>query len=231
MTLQDVVPWGRNLQENKSMFALDDKELHSKILGWADGPSSFNAELTQKGGHVVSIDPVYRFSAEDITRRIEETAETVMGEVASHKDDFIWKTISDIDTLRTIRLSAMQKFLDDFDQGRQEQRYLIASLPELPFKEQQFDLVLCSHFLFLYGEHLDLSFHIASVKAMCLVGREVRLFPLLDLKGNRSAYLALIDVLRQEGHTCHIEHVEYEFQKGGDEMLRVERAKDKGTVA
>ncbi|MAD80187.1 MAG: SAM-dependent methyltransferase, partial [Planctomycetaceae bacterium] len=32
----------------------------------ADGPASFNAELTARGGSIVSCDPIYEFTADEI---------------------------------------------------------------------------------------------------------------------------------------------------------------------
>lgn len=222
MTLQNVVPWGRNLQEYKTMFALSSDDLKAKILGCGDGPSSFNTEVTAQSGSVVSIDPVYQFTKDEIRQRILETAETVLEQVRQNRDIFVWSSIASIDELETIRMSAMTKFLDDYDQGREQQRYIEASLPNLPYQDNSFDLVLCSHFLFLYSEHFDLEFHTDAVLEMCRVGSEIRIFPLLDLKGNRSIYLEpLMEKLRDNGYQCTIETVDYEFQKGGNEMLKV----------
>jgi hypothetical protein len=66
MKLNEVVPWGRTLQEYKLMFALSDTDLNKKILGCGDGPASFNTEMTELGYSVVSIDPIYEFSVDQI---------------------------------------------------------------------------------------------------------------------------------------------------------------------
>jgi hypothetical protein len=46
MELSKVVPWGGSLNEYRQVFSLSAEDLHKKILGCADGPASFNAELT-----------------------------------------------------------------------------------------------------------------------------------------------------------------------------------------
>ncbi|MDH5464384.1 MAG: SAM-dependent methyltransferase [Thiovulaceae bacterium] len=222
MILEHVVPWGRNLTEYQEMFALSDVDLQQNILGCSDGPSSFNKELTSLGGMITSIDPVYEFTKDQILQRIKQTSQTIVDQVRKTKDDFVWNTIKSVEALKEIRLSAMGNFLDDYDKGKEEQRYIKGALPNLPFEADHFDLVLCSHFLFLYSDHFDLKFHIDSVKAMSKVGKEVRIFPLLDLKGERSHYLdPLMKVLEDEGHQCLIVKVDYEFQKGGNEMLKI----------
>ena len=222
MVLQNVVPWGRNLQEYKEMFALSDDELGSNILGCGDGPSSFNRSITEQNGKAVSIDPVYQFTKKEIDQRIVETAKTVLQQVEQNRDNFVWKNIASVNELESIRMLAMKDFLDDYDKGKEEERYIEASLPHLPFEDEKFDLVLCSHFLFLYSDHFDLNFHINSVLEMCRVGHEIRIFPLLDLQGNRSSYLEpLMHKLKQNSYHCQVETVDYEFQKGGNEMLKI----------
>lgn len=224
MTLQNVVPWGRNSEEYRAMFALSNSDLYSKILGCGDGPSSFNKEVTDQNGRVVSIDPVYQLTKEEIHQRILETAKTVLEQVEQNKDRYVWKNIASVKELENIRMAAMATFLEDYDQGKEEQRYIEASLPNLPFEDKRFNLVLCSHFLFLYSDHFDLNFHIDSVLEMCRVGNEVRIFPLLDLKGNKSDYLdPLIENLKN-GYRCEVETVDYEFQTGGNQMLKVKCA-------
>ncbi|QDF28667.1 methyltransferase domain-containing protein [Halarcobacter anaerophilus] len=226
MILQNVVPWGRNFEEYKAMFSLNTTDLSSSILGCADGPSSFNAEATKKNISVISFDPIFQFTKNEIKQRILDTAETVMKEVEQNKGTYIWKNISSVNELKNVRILAMTKFLEDYEAGKKEGRYIEGSLPNLPFEKKSFNLVLCSHFLFLYSEHLDLDFHLNAVLEMCSVGNEVRIFPLLDLKGNRSEYLKpLTEHLKKAGYQYKVEIVDYEFQKGGNEMLRIKSIK------
>ena len=49
-SLEKVVPWGRSFAEYIRMFSLTEEDLEKRILGCGDGPASFNAELTKKGG-------------------------------------------------------------------------------------------------------------------------------------------------------------------------------------
>ena len=70
--LNSVVRWGRNFAEYKSMFCLDKNDMSKRMAGFGDGPACFNYEATNKGGHVISFDPIYQFSKEEIEKRIEE---------------------------------------------------------------------------------------------------------------------------------------------------------------
>ncbi|MCB4764918.1 MAG: SAM-dependent methyltransferase [Sulfurovum sp.] len=224
MKLKNIVPWGRNLKEYRAMFLLDSDDLQKKILGCGDGPASFNAEVTKMGGEVVSIDPAYAFTKDEIAAKIEEIAPEVMARVREHQDIFVWKNIKDPDDLYAIRMGAMGNFLDDYEEGLKEGRYRHELLPNLSFSEKEFELVLSSHLLFLYNEHLDFEFHLKAVEEMLRVGKEVRIFPLVTLENKYSPHLKpLCEALEKQGFKTEIVKSEYEFQKGGDEMLRVGR--------
>ena len=137
--------------------------------------------------------------------------------------EFVWdETIPSIEALERVRMSAMHAFLDDYPQGTRERRYLEAGLPALPFGDGAFDLALCSHFLFLYSQQFDAAFHLQSMRELCRVAREVRVFPLLALGARRSPHLAAVtEALETDGFAVAVERVPYEFQRGGNEMLRV----------
>ena len=115
-------------------------------------------------------------------------------------------------------MEAMEIFLDSFEQGKKEGRYIPASLPVLPFRDGEFDIALSSHFLFLYTDNLSYDFHIKSIREMLRVAGEVRIFPLLDMNANKSIYVkGTMDELGAE--IIELRKVDYEFQIGGNEML------------
>jgi hypothetical protein len=94
----------------------------------------------------------------------------------------------------------------------------------LPFADQSFDIALCSHFLFLYSDNFPLEFHRQAIEAMCRVADEARIFPILDYNANRSPFVdPLVGHLTQAGYRVAIETVDYEFQRGGNQMMRVGR--------
>ncbi|MGL5064214.1 MAG: SAM-dependent methyltransferase, partial [Microcoleus sp.] len=76
--LDRVVPWGRCLDEYIRMFSLTSSDLKLTILDCAGGPASFNVEMTQQGNKVISCDPVYQFTAAEISDRIRATYQTVL---------------------------------------------------------------------------------------------------------------------------------------------------------
>jgi hypothetical protein len=224
-TLNRIVPWGRSFDEYRRMFALSEVDLRSRILGCADGPASFNADATQIGGHVVSCDPLYRWSATEIRDRIVATSEDVLEQTRRNAHEFVWHATRSVEELRQLRMGAMEKFLKDYDAGTRESRYVDAALPTLPFADQHFNLAICSHFLFLYTDHLTEGFHRSAVLELVRVAPEVRIFPLLALDGKPSAYVpGTVGSLRECGHEVSIEKVPYEFQRGGNQMMRIRRS-------
>ena len=223
-TLDKVVPWGRSFDEYRRMFALSDDDLKTRILGCADGPAGFNAEATRRGSRVISFDPLYEFSAEQIRERIAATAEDILGQTKRNVDEFIWDEITSIENLHRVRMAAMDDFLADYDAGRRDGRYVTAAAPALPFESASFDLAVCSHFLFLYSEQLGQQFHEDAIVELCRVADEVRIFPLIALGALPSPYLdSTTAKMRDLNCAVTIERVPYEFQKGGNEMMRIRK--------
>ena len=222
MKLDEVIPFGRSLDEYRHMFALSDADLDKKIVGVADGPASVNAELMAMGKHMLSVDPLYRFSAAEIKKQFDRVADGVFEQVQASSDNWVWIYHKNLQSLKENRLKVIRNFAADFEKGKQEKRYLVDELPRLNFKDDEFDLALCSHFLFLYSEHFIYEFHLDSVLELLRIAREVRIFPLMTLEVKKSAFVEpLIKELEQKAFLVTIEKVDYEMQKGGNKMLKI----------
>lgn len=221
---EEAVPWGRSFDEYRRMFHLTDEDLLRNIVGCADGPANFNAQMFARGQQVISCDPLYQLTAEQIKARIDATYATVIGQTRQNQDKFIWDLIKSPDELGRVRLAAMQNFLDDYEQGKKEGRYMAAELPIVPFPSGAFDLALCSHFLFFYADNLSLAFHQQAVDELCRLAPEVRIFPIVTYNAEPCPYLdPITEHLKQVGYQVSIEKVAYEFQRGGNMMMRVSR--------
>ncbi len=222
LKLEQVIPWGRSMQEYVKMFGLTPDDLKLAILDCAGGPASFNAEMTRQGYKTISCDPLYQFTGDEIAQRIQDTYQIVIEGVQANLDSYIWEDIQSPDRLGKVRMTAMHQFLADFPAGLQEGRYLTDGLPVLPFNSNQFDLALCSHFLFTYSDQLSEEFHLASILEMSRVAREARIFPVLNISGEVSSLLeSVMNKLEMQGYSVEIKEVAYEFQKGGNQLLRV----------
>jgi SAM-dependent methyltransferase len=224
MKLDSVVPFGRSQAEYVRMFNLTAVDLSRNILGIGDGPASFNAEATQLGVQVTSVDPVYQFSGAEIQQRFNAVVDDIISQVEATPQNWVWDYHKSPADLRRNRKQALANFLQDYDRGKRCDRYRVGQLPQLDFPNDSFDLALCSHFLFLYSAHCDYAFHRDSIRELLRVSREVRIFPLLTLLQERSPYLnPLLEALQQNNHQAAIVRVNYELQKGGNEMLVIQR--------
>ncbi|NJL47181.1 MAG: SAM-dependent methyltransferase [Leptolyngbyaceae cyanobacterium SM2_5_2] len=218
--LAAVVPFGRSFDEYCQMFSLTRGDLALNILGVGDGPASFNAELTAQGGRVTSLDPIYNFDASEIRQRFDAVVNNIIDQIELTPGDWVWSYHKSPADLRTNRLKVIQRFTEDYRLNHHSGRYVTGKLPALNFGDGEFDLALCSHLLFLYSAQLSYEFHQRSVLEMLRVAREVRIFPLLTLMLERSPHLEPIQAeLTEQGFTVQITQVQYELQKGGNEML------------
>lgn len=220
MKLEEVVPFGRSLDEYIKMFNLSPSDLQKRILGVGDGPASFNAEGTARDAKITSIDPIYQFSGVEIKQRFDTVVDNIIEQIIATPKNWVWNYHQSPQTLKQSRIKTLEIFLQDYEQGLPEGRYLAQKLPQLDFADQTYDLALCSHFLFLYSEHFNLDFHSASIKEILRVSREVRIFPLLTLMQETSPYVdGIVTEFINLGYSVTIEEVPYELQPGGNKML------------
>jgi len=209
------------------MFSLTESDLEKRGLGCGDGAASFNASMHTLGRAVVSVDPLYRFSAEEIRQRIHRIYPAMIEQLVANQAAYVWTTIQSPDDLGRIRMAAMTEFLADFEQGKEAGRYLAHELPDLPCGNSEFELALCSHFLFTYSDQLSADFHCRALLEMCRIANEVRVFPLLDQSGEPSPYVdPVCRCLREHCLRLAVQPVDYECQRGGNEMLRIWRVPD-----
>ena len=225
MNLEKVVPFGRSLDEYKKMFALTAEDLNRKIVGMGDGPASFNAEMSALGKTVVSVGPLYIFSAEELENQFYSAVDSIIAQVKETPENWVWSYHKSPKHLEENRVKVLRAFLADYANGKTNGRYVVGELPTLAFERNKFDLALCSHFLFLYSDQLSYDFHRDSVLETLRVASEVRIFPLLTLMLKVSPHVQpLIEKLKTEGFTVSVEKVAYELQRGGNEMLRIQKA-------
>lgn len=217
--LKNVVPWGRNLEEYSRIFKLTDSDYKSRIISFGDGPASFNFEMTKLNRKVISLDPIYQFTKDELTQRIAETKETIIEQTRINQNNFVWTNIKSIQDLEKIRMNAMNNFIGDFELGKTQERYIYHELPNpTKYSDLSFDLGLSSHFLILYSQ-IGLDFHIKSISEMLRICKEIRIFPILNLNAVKSEVLVGIIDYFQSDFMISIDSVDYEFQKGGNQMM------------
>jgi hypothetical protein len=221
--LGGVVPWGRRLAEYQAFFDLGDLRGHGAIVDVGAGPSSFAAEACRLGAEVTAVDPVYAHGADEIRSRFEATRGTIVDGVRRAEARFVWTRYGSPEGMLKVRQEALELFLEDF-KGLRGARYVVGSLPTLPFADDAFGLALVSHLLFLYAEELSEAFHVAAMRELLRIAPEVRAFPLIELEGAPSRHLDRVrEALSAEGHESALIDVPFEFQRGATQMLRITR--------
>jgi len=215
---------GRSFDEYLKMFSLDKEELKNiQILDCAAGASSFTPHLLKEGYDITAVDILYGKTPEEIKNQCEDDFHTLL-EVHSgldHKVD--WNFFKNPEDLVKQRISVYEEFIEDYTL-RNSERYIEGSLPDLPFSDDHFDLVLSSHLLFLYQDRLGYDFHKESVLEMLRISsNEVRIYPIVKLRGegSKSVFLSRIIDELSDLASFEIVKVDYKFRRGGDEMLKI----------
>ena len=161
-------------------------------------------------------DPAYAHPHELLTARLRDELDRGRIWASTHADRYVWDFYGGVDGHTRTRAVAAREFLAD--RAAHLERYRAAALPDLPFSDASFDLVLSSHLLFTYADRLDVAFHRAALRELVRVcRREVRVFPLVDQNGRATP--ELIDNIAAQDISHEIRPVPYEFQRGGDRML------------
>lgn len=89
------------------------------------------------------------------------------------------------------------------------------------FPDQSFDLALCTDFLFANGEE-DQAVYLSTLLELVRVASEVRVFPLVNQKGEPSQYLgAVIQALQEKGMGVEVRQVMDTKQGSSNAMLRI----------
>lgn len=216
---------GRTYREYMSMFDLDESVFkNGPVLDCPAGPSSFKAEARGPGFEVVACDLFYGIPAAELLAKGKEDIAHVFEKVDGVPHLYVWKNYNSRNEIIDLRQRALRLFVDDYASERKNQ-YVHVKLPRLPFPDRSFPLVLSSHFLFLYGNRLDLDFHKACLKEMSRVSsQEVRIYPLQGLDARPYPHLdEVTSFLEAENISVEIEEVPFEFQRGSNKIMKLKR--------
>lgn len=216
----------RSYGEYERMFASEwTAAEQTSILDVGGGASSFSAGARARGIKVTAADPLYRLSLEEITlhgfKELEEAESKLLH--LTHKFD--WAYYGSVESHERIRRESLQLFLNDYKEQSDTGAYVAALLPDLPFADNSFSHVYCSHFLFLYAEQFGYDFHLAALRELSRVCRkdgEVRVYPLLDLKWREYPQLdRLLEALREYGLEAALMPSRLPFIPGSNRLLRI----------
>ncbi|MGG4199630.1 SAM-dependent methyltransferase [Peribacillus frigoritolerans] len=224
LDLERIIFIGRTFEEYLDMFSLSVEELKGKkILDCPAGACSFPAVGNKSGLSVTACDIAYYHSGEDLNNKGLQDIEHAMEHMQNARSNYIWEYFKHIEGLRKNRLSALEDCVRDMRES--SDRYVPVTLPSLPFKDGEFDILLSAHFLFMYADRLDYQFHIETLNELLRVTKEeIRIFPIVDLEGKRYEHLdELIGLLANNGCTVEEVKVPYEFQANANSMLKIRK--------
>jgi hypothetical protein len=221
--LDNVVPWGRTQEEYINMFSLSESDLRKNIASFGDGPASFNYQQTVKGQRVTSFDLIYQFTTEQIELQIYKTKDIVMEQMRQNKNNYVWSHFKDESDLEQFRMYAMRLFLDDFDKGKREGRYVYHTLPDkTDYTDDSFDIGFSSHFLLMYT-NLGYDFHIKAIDEMLRICKEIRITPIVDLDGESSELTKQIITHYKKSYDVRTTTTDYLFLKNSNQMLHIKK--------
>lgn len=220
----DIIVSSRPADEYRAMFGLELADvLAGPVLDCPGGAGGFGADVRARGGEAVSVDPVYAWPPEQVVTSARAGLERGLAYLERNRDSYVWTWMRSVEDLVRRRGEGLEAFAADF--AGADERYVAARLPRLPFPDGRFRLALCGYLLFTYPDHLDLADHEAALRELLrVVSQEVRVYPLID-----TAYVRYpaIDELRRhlaaEGVESEVRRVDYEFQRGADEVLVLSR--------
>jgi hypothetical protein len=223
------------------MFNLKPFKLDGlRVLDCPSGPSSFVAEALSsqyRVKEIIGCDLLYKEdNVEELKNRGKEDLGYMMKQLSCVPDLYDWNIYSSIGDLYQSRSKAFERFISDYEQDRllvrkggiAKNRYMHASLPNLPFKNRTFDLVLSSNLLFYYHNMFDYDFHLNSILELLRVTRkEVRVFPCQKPDATFPDYFdKLLDNIYTHANkniSFKVEKVSYEFRRGVNKMLKINK--------
>lgn len=183
----------RSFEEYCAMFMLGDKDwTDGPVLDVAGGASSFTSQLRARGVEAFAADPFYEGLTEDVISRAHKEIEVSSAKLAANAGAYDWSFYGSPEQHRDARERSLALFAEDFRKPDANSRYYTASVPHLPFKDDTFEIVVCSHFLFLYADSFGEQFHADSLEELLRVlkpGGELRIYPLVSLKWEECPFL------------------------------------------
>lgn len=212
----------RSYTEYVAMFDLAEGPPDGLVVDCCAGASSFTAELADRGGTGLAIDPAYALDRRGLAKSVTESWSGGAQIIGDHADRFVWSWYGTPEYRDHLRTRAAARFLDDI--ADRPSAYVAAELPRLPLRTGAARLVLCSHLLFTWADQYDAGWHRAALSEMARITHaEVRVFPLVvHGTGAPVPFLGqLLDELTADGLSVALRDVPYEFQPGAHTMLVV----------
>ncbi|CAM4237578.1 SAM-dependent methyltransferase [Paenibacillus endophyticus] len=216
----------RGYDEYVRMFDLQPVDLErGEMLDVAAGGSSFTADANARGYRAFAVDPRYDKGIEEWISEAEQEIETSTAKLAKLQERFDWSYYGSIDQHRAGRVTSIERFKESVRDSMNKHRYAAGKLPELPYSDNRFSLILCSHFMFLYADQFGTEFHIEAMKELmriCKPGGQIRIYPLLSLNWEPYPGLEqLLHTIKENGGSAELCPSHLPFIPGSSQYLKV----------
>ncbi|MEK8126367.1 methylase [Paenibacillus filicis] len=216
----------RSFEEYRRMFALELELLQAgPVLDVASGASSFVAEACSLGCDARAADPMYALGPVSIEEHGHKEIAVSTSKLEALREQYDWSYYGSLEQHRLGREASLNRFITHYRASQGTGIYTRALLPELPYPDAAFSLVLVSHFLFLYDGQFDRTFHLNAVRELlrvCSKEGEVRIYPLSSLRSERYPHLdELLAELAEEGVQASILESDLPFIPGSKNVLRL----------
>lgn len=212
--------WIYDFSDYQQMYDMIEADFSKSILDFSAGISSFNSDATKKDWHVVSADLSYALPEAKMREHAQALLQQTILALKANPNRLRNPTPDTMEKVIQLWTETESHFLEDYVLGKTQSRYQAISSLKLPYQTHQFQLALCTNFLF----HQPISREQASLilKELCRVAEEVRIFPLLDNHGKMTDELGpLMLSFHQKNYGVEVRQVDYHTLKGGNAMLRV----------
>lgn len=215
-----VVNWIYDFSDYQQMYDLTERDFTKSIFDFSAGIASFNAEATKRGMSVVSMDALYSLSDDIMRARAGKFLQDTVVQLQATPDCLKNPSLETVRSIIQLWEKTEKLFLEDYATGKLQYRYQPMQTPPFNYETHQFELALCTDFIFhhaLSRENVN-----AILKELCRVAEEVRIYPLLDHDRKMPKELGpLMLVLQQKNFGVEVREVAYHTLKDGNAMLRI----------
>lgn len=221
--MERLVLWGHHLDEYRDMFDLPEAALGLRFLEFQSGVSAFQTDLRDTAAHLVSYDTWFDLDKDTLQQKIETSFSARLTQIKQRAEAFdLSRYAGSLDKLVAYRRQGIAEFLQDYELGHAEGRYLHAAQSRLPFADFFFDYALSAHHFFSVTAPQTIDYYLNTIEELARVAKEVRIFPLVDAQGVPSELLGpVILALQQKNYGIEVRDVAYHLQPKGNAMLRI----------
>ena len=210
--------WIHSFEDYLNIFSLSKNDLKQKIIVFPAGISNFNAQLHQQNPNILSADELYQMSPMDIDQYVAERLQRL-----TEKFDDL-DINGDKETLYQHAQSTAENFKNDFPKGKLNGRYQAMQLPELPLKDESFDIALCPRCPLQHrNKNHSKAFEI--INELCRIAQDVRVFINVADEDSFKQSLGplLIDLQQQSDAFITINDIDIRTENSHSAMLRVKQ--------